>query len=1714
MVIKEKTVKAIRFKGRRDKWVEWSKKVLAKAAEEGIKEGFTEDEPTGTDAEKAAWQKKTSAALNFLIQSCEEKPFRIVSRCEDGRTAWQKLNKKYDAKEVSDATRIQKQFNKCRLESKKDDPDFFFMDLEEYNDKLEDIGKGYQMTDFQMMNHVLENLPKAYETMKTVFSTKAEDERTYESLKTDVTNFYRDNLESDSDSDESDDTSSDGSTDSSGWTRLRRKKKYGKNHTKTKKGKKKNLAFNTETKQWVPKRQFKGRCRNCGKFGHKAADCPESRKCYNCGEPGHIAKDCPKKKENTRGGGTTSGMFVGYTHAAGRVKKDPPKMTDEEARELALEFLLAKTFGDRRVKFVPQDGVFVEDTPDKEENPHRNEVFSDRYLEDWDPSSPLIDQKNKTKARKKKTTRHKRRFQGRPVRRKVGKTSTAGVPRSKRGFPGRSGKRWKKRQVARKHRRCEPKKVQANPSPPMSFWMSLILILVRVSLHLLSEIEQLCTRYNNHFGGTMAFATVSTAVHRAGSIFLFDSGANSDIVTDVSMLDKVWTHVEDIHVGNNETVASTHKGSVVLIDPKTGATLRRKNVLVVPNFRHNILSVSATPGTTSFEGGKMFVFRGTSKEIEISPTDGLYFRRLIRKHQKKTEVMASETKTKMKKMDVNEAHQLFGHCHLKSLEKTCKKAFIKLTGDIRFCSACAKAKAKQKNVRKVTGQKATRKGQRLYLDVSGPFSETPQKSRYWLKAVDEYTRKSFDFFMQHKSEVSTKTDQLLTKLNGLGIKVEFIRCDNAGENKKKLEQVCDKHGVTLEYTAPHTPQMNGVVERRFAVDTNKALALMIAADLTTDMEQFLWAEAAYTSAMLGNMTVPASKDESPHEAWYGEPPKLIGHLQLWGRVAYVTKRNKIRRKWTSKAREVVFIGYAEGHPVDTYRFYDPERNSVLLSRDVQWSDWHGSTQDRRLAESNDQQKVDSDASTSSSDSESDDDLPPLVPRNLVSDDDESVDDDDDSVDDDDDDLADPNDNEFLLNAPDPGAGRSDTDAPQEADGAPKSRLSRELAKLQIDMSDGPRIRTPRMERGDPPNEIEDDAEVGNREDTQVYSAVTSDPGEPKRYEVAKQHPIWRISMVKELHNFIKRKAWTMFPREKLKQMGRKPIGTKWVYKVKTEPDGSLRYKSRTVQLGYQEVPGVDYTETFAPVAQDTTTRLTLGVALMKDWITESVDIEAAFTNADMATPSYVEWPKGSVELGLITEEERKKYCIRLEKPMYGGSEVPRMWWTTILDRIVEKLGFQQSLTDPCLFFKKDTKGELKMVLNTVVDDILVAGKQEDVDWFKNSLKELYEITEQGRVRKYLGIMFDWIEDEAGNPAVKLSMDAMIDEIVEAYEKEMSKIPKVASTPGFPGTTLVSNPSDQPVRHKAYRSIVGKVQYLASKIMPEIVNATRELARFMHNPGDEHWKAVERIVGYVGTRKGHGLILRRPASLRVICWTDANYATDPETRCSVSGMIATVGGMLTNMKSKTQTTTVLSTTESEYLAFAYCCQEMVFTQNLLREIWHSVEPGIVFGDNNGCLHLIKNEQVGIRTKHIDIRAHWIRSLTRGEHPRLMAAFVPTDLNYSDIATKATPVSTFVKLRDALYGGLLVPWREDVGDNARVVDTRVSMIQGEVVVEGSIQDGNDGAEDASQSEAVKVPKSWSEIVAKSNILPGPRSENVQAVREVNGKSNPVKGTSRTK
>jgi len=237
-------------------------------------------------------------------------------------------------------------------------------------------------------------------------------------------------------------------------------------------------------------------------------------------------------------------------------------------------------------------------------------------------------------------------------------------------------------------------------------------------------------------------------------------------------------------------------------------------------------------------------------------------------------------------------------------------------------------------------------------------------------------------------------------------------------------------------------------------------------------------------------------------------------------------------------------------------------------------------------------------------------------------------------------------------------------------------------------------------------------------------------------------------------------------------------------------------KGRLVGKGYEQVPGVDYTETFLPVATDTSVRAVWAISLYyqevyDSWTMEMVDVETAFLNADLDEEIYIEVPEGAEVLMDKSDGEpydRNTEVLRLKKAIYGLVQAPRAWMKTCT-KILKGLGLTKCMSGPCLFYKKDDNGNLILLINVYVDDMIICGLKREVTKVKKDIKRHVNIKEIGEVTKHLGVECKYSYDEEG-PYMTTHMTKFVNAVIKDYEKFIGKELESYKSPGINGEVLM------------------------------------------------------------------------------------------------------------------------------------------------------------------------------------------------------------------------------------------------------------------------------------------------------------------------------------
>ncbi|KAG9444876.1 hypothetical protein H6P81_016216 [Aristolochia fimbriata] len=374
-------------------------------------------------------------------------------------------------------------------------------------------------------------------------------------------------------------------------------------------------------------------------------------------------------------------------------------------------------------------------------------------------------------------------------------------------------------------------------------------------------------------------------------------------------------------------------------------------------------------------------------------------------------------------------------------------------------------------------------------------------------------------------------------------------------------------------------------------------------------------------------------------------------------------------------------------------------------------------------------------------------------------------------------------------------------------------------------------------------------------DYECYFSALCSIHEPSSYREASSDPLWQKAIAKELHALAKTRTWDMVSLPP----GKSVIDCKWIFKVKTATDGSVdRYKARLVAKGYAQEYGIDYEETFVPVARLTSVRLLIALAAVRQWDLFQMDVKNSFLNGTLTEEVYMKPPPGLSHL---------------------PGQSPQAWFFTFCSKIVE-FGYTQSRHDSALFTRRPSRGDN------------LSGFSD----LKTYLSSCFEMKDLGPLRYFLGVKYasDLIN------RVGLSDNKTFDTPLELKVKFQLIDGEELSDP-----TL-------------YQKLVSGLIYL-SITRPDISYAVHVVSQFMLAPMSVHYAVVLRILRYVKGSLLQGLFLSSASPLTLLAYSDACWVGDVTDRRSTTGYSVFLVHSLISWRSKKQSTVSRSSTKGEYRA---------------------------------------------------------------------------------------------------------------------------------------------------------------------------------------------------
>lgn len=938
------------------------------------------------------------------------------------------------------------------------------------------------------------------------------------------------------------------------------------------------------------------------------------------------------------------------------------------------------------------------------------------------------------------------------------------------------------------------------------------------------------------------------------------------------------------------------------------------DILHIPKLSANLLSVYKMVchgNTIIFDSDGCKIYNGNMKLLQtIKAVNGVY-----KLHAPTEEICMLANKSESNAMLW---HRRFGHLNYGTLCKL-NDAVIGLCikhddKQIKQCKVCDLGKQQ----RKPFPSSETRTKNILELvhtDLCGPMeNKSLGGARYMLTFTDDYSRKTFLFFLTEKSQVFKKLVEFRKSVEKeTECTIKCLRSDNGMEYmSKQLDEYCKENGIKHQLTCVYTPEQNGVAERANRTIIEKARCMIF----DSNLPKSFWAEACHTAAHVMNCTPRIRlQQKTPIEMWCGEKP-IVSDFRIFGSKVMVHVPKEKRRKWSPKSSEMIFVGYDQQKK--GFRCYDSESSKVIVSRDVNFYETFSST----------------------------------VMMN---------------------DVEDQNDDIQNIEATQPVV-REDTPSPAREDvvtepaepGSIDVNLQNEQLNDSIDEY---------LDVND--DETSKDADFTTRANVQDIGTRASERnkvqvrpfqithfalfvGEPQTLTEAKNHADankWLAAMNEELNAHCKNNTWTLAELP----AGRKAIKSKWVYKAKKNDMGDIiRYKARIVAKGYAQTYGVDYFDTYAPVVRHDSIRMLMAQAAQNGFKIHQMDAITAFLQGDLEEEIYLMQPEGF-------EDQTNRVC-KLNRAIYGLKQAGLVW-NKKLDESLKKMGFTRCKSDPCVYFN------LKIMIAIYVDDFLIFYRNQcELNALKRMLNEAFHMKDVGTAEYCLGFRIRQSEncielDQTGyineiikrfgmndaktavtpsDPNQKLSTDM--------YDEQKSLVGVVPYQEAVGCLLYVSNGTRPDISFATnnvsrFNAKHSEPHWTAVKRIIRYLKGTTSLKLKYHRSGN---------------------------TLEMIGFTDADWASEIDERRSCTGNVIVMTGGAVTWMSKRQPIVALSSTEAEYIALSSMVKEIIWARHFINEVFQmKLEPTTIRCDNQSAIDLSKNDMFRQRSKHIDIRYHHVR-----------------------------------------------------------------------------------------------------------------------------------------
>ncbi|PKU80138.1 Retrovirus-related Pol polyprotein from transposon TNT 1-94 [Dendrobium catenatum] len=774
--------------------------------------------------------------------------------------------------------------------------------------------------------------------------------------------------------------------------------------------------------------------------------------------------------------------------------------------------------------------------------------------------------------------------------------------------------------------------------------------------------------------------------------------------------------------------------------------------------------------------------------------------------------------------------------------------------------------------------------------------------------------------------------------------VKMIRSDGGSEfinNHFKL--FCKQQGIIHQYTCPYTPPQNGTAERKHRHIIETVRSILFEANLP----QSFWDDALHTAIYLINrLPTPSLHNSSPYYMLYHKQPSY-NHLRIFGCLCYPWLRPYSANKLSPLSTPCIFIGYASSQK--GYRCFNIKTGQVYTSRHVIFNEtifpYHSDTFNNYTQPHSPSNFI-----------------PPLtlVPTSTLSSNSQSI----------------------------PSQSASVPITSQQTQPYTSSSTSSNSNQLSNPVSIPHQSIHPMQTR----------FKTGNLKPKTVFNLFHQTiPSDPITYAEAVKEKHWRDAMSVEFQALQTQGTWDLVPPHPNQNV----LGSKWIFRTKYLADGTIsRYKARLVAQGFNQEYGLDYTETFSPVAKISTVRVLLIVALHHHWPLHQLDVSNAFLHGNLTHQVFMKQPPG------FKDNINPTYVCCLKKALYGLKQSPREWYST-LSTYLQSLGFDFSSSDPSLLIYN--KNGVSMYFLVYVDDILLTGNcNTSIQNLLKNLSSKFTVRDLGTMSQFLGIQF--IHTSYG---LQLNQTRFAQTILSRAGMQNCK---PISTPSQLKPSSKQTQSGAFSNPTLYRQLAGSLQYL-TLTRPDISFAVNKVCQHMQNPLIIHFNDLKRLLRYIQGTLHFGISLFANSKLNLLAYVDSDWAGDSSDRKSTTGYCTFLGSSIVSWSVKKQNAVARSSTEAEYRALASAAAEVTWLRRLLQELNCTQQTATtILCDNTSAIALANNPVLHARTKHIEVDCHFIRNYIKDKTIQLH--HISTKDQLADLFTKPLATSRFKLLSSKL------------------------------------------------------------------------------------------------